>query len=302
MMRKKSYKCCLLLFIVVFMGCGILLEEEYEEVARVGSESITWGDIKEKIRHQPLAVRAKASQSEQVALDLLYKMIENKILVQRAKSLGFTATEEEMIEVEQRSQTKVAQRLAQEFSGFDSDMPSKREEDFLESREAMEDQILIEKLLHSQITEEKIKQYFDDHKEEFSGPDIAVMKFIVVSDPILFEEIDARLNSGQDIDSIVKEFSKVPGFRSREDRKPVDAFRRIGVPMEQIKIGEVTKTKLPKGLSMFIYLEAILNPYEQAHTQIYSVLYDQLLKELKEKTPVKIKKARFKELALSKPL
>lgn len=299
-MKRRGYRGALLFLSVVLVSCGALLEEEYEEVARVGSESIAWGAVKERIRLQPLEMRVKASQSEEVAMNLLEKMIEEKLLVQEAKKLGFTATEEDIVAAQQRNQALAAQRIAEEFSGIGEDLTSGREEDMPQSVEAIEEEIIREKLIHSRISEERMQQYFEEHKEELSGPEKAVMRFIIVKDPILFEQIEMRLKSGQDFESLKKEFSRVPGFHAREDIKPLNAYRTLGVPIDQMKVGDGTKVNLPGGLKMIVIFVAIVTPYEQAQPRIYATLYKQLIQELKEKTPIEIKGKRLKELALSK--
>lgn len=73
------------------------------------------------------------------------------------------------------------------------------------------------------VTEEDLKKYYDEHKEDFKSKESVEASHILVSDENLAREIKDNLNSGEEFENLAKEFSTCP---SKERGGNLGAFTR----------------------------------------------------------------------------
>ncbi len=174
---------CLATVALAFAGDTVI----EEIVARVNSSIVTRGEFQrakaqtlQEIQQQaPQATAADLAAKEK---DVLRDLIDQQLMLQKAKDLGLTAD------------TEVVKRLDEIRKNMKLDTMEDLEkaaaaqgvsyEDF---KQNIANQILFQKVVqqevgaHIQITNEEVKQYYDQHKQELDHPEAVRLSEILIS-------------------------------------------------------------------------------------------------------------------------
>lgn len=255
----RSIKITMLAFTLVMFSVLAQAATINKFVAIVNDEVITQQDI-----DQLLAVLyAQYSQEykgdellqkmEQVKKDILNQVIEDKLVLSRAKELDIKVTESE-----------ISERLDYIKKGFSS------EEEFYKTLETQgvtianlkdryRDQIMMKKLVDYEVKSKisvlpsEISDYYEKHKDQYRGTDSYRVKNILIKakDAVSFElakvEIENvynKLKEGGNFDDFAKQFSQGPNAENGGDMgyiKQGQMLEALDMAIFKLKPGEFSE-------------------------------------------------------------
>lgn len=202
-MTKKLFLICLVSFLLIF-GCRKRSEEK-GIVARVNREPITLEEFnKAFLPYSP-------SREEIPALKrrVLDQLIEKRLKLQEARRLGLRVTDEEL---NQRIRETMGSYPKSEFITF----LAKEKTTFEEWKEKIREDILIEKLITSQVylpikvSEKEITAYYREHQDQFGEPKKFRIRQILAESQTEAEEILKALGKGERFEELAREKSLSP--------------------------------------------------------------------------------------------
>jgi parvulin-like peptidyl-prolyl isomerase len=270
-------------------------------VAIVNDEVITQQDVEqlEAILYAQYVQEYKGGEllqkMEELKKDLLKQMIDDKLILSRAKELNIKATEDEINE-----------KLEYIKSGFPS------EQAFNETLETQgitvanlkdryRDQIMMKKIVEFEIRSRvsvlpsEIVKYYEEHKEDFKLDERYKFRHILIkgSDDVSFElakvEIEGiynKLKEGYDFAELAKEYSQGPNKEQGGDMGYIrrgEMLPELDQVMFSLKPGEISmpvKSKL--GYHIFKLEDITHSGYlslENVKQDIEKLLYQTKLKE-----------------------
>ncbi|MBI5117746.1 SurA N-terminal domain-containing protein [Candidatus Poribacteria bacterium] len=307
-MGRFSYLLCAVALCVV-AGCGLLVEEGREVLAKVDGEPVRLNDLLRRIRELPFEERTKTNDDDRAARlearrRVLKSLVFEKLLAKEAAARGIKIADKdaEAVLVNQReAQASATGNLVEGIKGAASshehahgdERPSRGE------IRQMAERMMIEKLLSEQVSETVAQKYYDGHAQEF-----------VVSPPLLsYELIVVDVSNRKFIDTISQKAAKdkstlAAAILSLPNRPPlVFAGMTPLVPLsgvvptmrekvESLKVGEVSKpfslrqgTKDHYGVARLVsYFDTM--PFEHVKKQIGQKLYQEFLAEIEKKHKV----------------
>jgi peptidyl-prolyl cis-trans isomerase SurA len=203
-----------------------------EIVARVNNEIITREDLEHARASLETEVRDECTNcsAEQIRTqietkdkDLLRDLIDQSLLVQRAKDSGISVDAEVIKRLDAiRLQNKLPSMEALEAE------VTKSGQDFEDFKNQIRDQLLTQELIRKEvgskiiISHEDVVKYYNNHKSEFVRPETVVLREIFVSTegkpdadlPALRKKAenlrDRVLNNGEDFGAMAKRYSDSP--------------------------------------------------------------------------------------------
>ncbi|TVY05425.1 peptidylprolyl isomerase [Paenibacillus cremeus] len=196
MNKKTSNKTWIAAFLVVFVAFGsyvmIYPPKGKAEEAAAKVNGVTIG--KTEVLNQVMASGGK---------ELLNQMIDNEVIRQEAKKAGITVTaadvDNELASTKKMFPTEDAFNQALTSSGMTVDA----------LKQQLETQVTLRKLLEPQInvTDEDIKQYYDQNLESMKTPEQVKASHILVATKEEAESILKDLKNGADFATVAKEKS-----------------------------------------------------------------------------------------------
>jgi peptidyl-prolyl cis-trans isomerase SurA len=283
-------------------GSGVLLHAASEPlnrvVAIVNNEVITLHELNKKIKEMTgLTPEDIKARSEEVFLEtrrqVLDLLIDERITQEKIKELN--------IKVSQRQVEEAVERIKRENQVTHEDLLSKLKMDgltyekYLEKvRKDLERMQLINSEVRSKIiiSEDKVKQYYEEHKAEFSAEEKVHLAGIFIARKApkkeegadeLFkhgEEILAKLRKGADFAELAKKFSEGPGADEGGDLGVFDTaqlepeLRKI---LEGMKVGGYSDLIVrPNGIQIIKLIKregGKRKPLEEVREAVYSILY-----------------------------
>ena len=285
-MAKKIFLICLISFLLIF-GCRKRPEEK-GIVAWVNGESITLGEFnKALLPYSP-------SREEIPALKrrVLDQLIEKRLKLQDARRLGLTVTDEEL---NQRIRETMGSYPKSEFVTF----LAKEKTTFEKWKEKIREDILIEKLITSQVylpikvSEKEITAYYQGHQDQFREPKKFRIRQILVENQAEAEEILNSLRKGEGFEELARKRSLSPdkewggdmGYFSKEEML-AEWEEAVG----KLSPGEVSyPVESPYGWHIF-KLESVKSPR--------TVSLKEARKEIKEKLLLERREGALKEWLL----
>lgn len=257
---------CLAAVLVVVSGCN-RQEKSTDVVAKVNDEKILRSEVEKHYSNQ-MAGSPQQPSGEQAAslkLSILRQLIDEEIMLQRARKLGLLASDEE---VEAKFTEFKAPYTKEEFEKKLKER-SMSEEDF---KKALRRNMTVEKVINKEITSKinitdaDISNYYNEHKAEFNfiEPQFHIAQIIVTPYPSPVQNlkndkatgpeearkkiqmIANRLEAGEDFATVAMNYSEQPntapnggdmGFIPESALKQdPQAFEAIS----KLKIGQIT--------------------------------------------------------------
>lgn len=123
------------------------------------------------------------------------------------------------------------------------------------------------------ITDEELRKYFDEHREEYKTLETRDVQQIFVNDKKIAERVVERARKGENFTRLFHSFNKKEALKKDEGRDTISRGRAgIGKPAFNVKVGEVTDP-IPIGDGFFIVKVLKINAptlqsFEEARTNV----------------------------------
>lgn len=293
-----------------FSSCGLFDPSHDGVVITVGKRAITGDELKKDIRRISSRLGIADQEVTQILKPLINRIINDYLVIEYGKAHGITISENELAGAIREIKRDYPDALFEEMllqSYIDLD----------DWREELRRQLLIRKIMTevtesiTPITFEEIKTYFNFHKDEFKQPQMVRFRQIVTKTREEAEKILERLNKGDNLKELAKEYSLTTETQKGGEDGWVDRGS-LEESMENVlfslpigKISPIVKTpygyhifqvlaKRPGGLKR---LPEVMKEIElKLSNQKNESYYKKWLKELKEQFPVKINQEALNRL------
>lgn len=170
---------------------------------------------------------------------LLEQLIENKLILQRAKEEGLSMTEaameEELADIRDKFGSMEEFEKALEKEGLTLEKYKKDLSEQLTVKAMIEKNVVYK----AKISPKEIEDYYDKHKDEFIKPRMVHIGHILVKDnEKKIQNLYKQLEEGKDFSEMAGQYSEAgdPGFIPLEQLKP--ELREI---VDSLKVGEYSK-------------------------------------------------------------
>lgn len=179
-------------------------------IAVVNGETVTTADFEEELSRELVpseeGVPSSLEQIEPMKKVLLDTMIERALLLQAARAANVHVSSEEV----DRGMLRISSDFPAE--GFEEALAQGQLSSAqLKAKTAM--LLTIEKLFHSTVyprvavTEEEIRQYFEEHRDEFQEPEMVRAQQIVVKGLDDAKKVQRELRSGKKFADLARKYS-----------------------------------------------------------------------------------------------
>ncbi len=225
-------------------------------LAQVNEEMITLEEFNNELQDIKLEhgkLPEDRESLDQLKTAFLDQIINRKLILGEAKRLDIRVSEEEI--------NKTILTLKRDYArGSFKDMLQARGMNFRQWKRRLTEKLLAEKVIHTlaqfnaPIEDKLVKQYYEEHIEEYSFSEQVRARQIVVATEDEAKEILRRLRKGEDFKKLAREKSMMPerlyggdlGFFSRGEMP--EAFDEVF----SLKVGKVSKViKSPYGYHVF---------------------------------------------------
>lgn len=297
MKRTSAFLVWLLLALAVPAWAGEVVEEI---IARVNNDIVTGSELerqKKQLRNELAQQYSGAEldrQYEEREKDLLRDLIDQSLLVQRAKDMGLTA---------ETDVVKRLDRIRQDFKLAtleDLEKEVQRQgipfEDFKNNiRNGILTQMVISREVGQRImiTREEVSQYYEQHKKEMEQPEQVHLREILISTEGKEEsqipeletkarEVLALVKKGDDFQELARKYSDGPTAKEGGD---IGRFERGRMSQElaevvfRLKTGEVSDVIRTRHgfliLKVEEHIDAGIPPLDKVEQRISEILYYQ---------------------------
>jgi peptidyl-prolyl cis-trans isomerase SurA len=290
-MRRLFWVCSMLLILCV--GASAKIVDRI--VAQVNDDIITQSELDRRLSEmrKDLADQYSGDQLteaiKKAEKDTLEKMIEEKLLLQKASELGFKA------DVDLQASSYIEQ-LRKQYNLKDTaefeKMLSQQGLTMQEFRDQLKEQITISSLVsemiasHISILSQDVEKYYKEHIKDFTTPEEVSLSEIVISgeasDEAKANEIHKRLKQGESFATLATQFSKGPTAGKGGNIGSYltsNLSASIVRAISGVKVGEISDVQKEK-TSCVIYRvderkEAKARPLDEVRDEIRKTLYDQ---------------------------
>ena len=205
--KKILYLIPLLLFLLP--GCNLFEKPEKKTVITVGNRKITVLELKHDIKRYTVEMGITEEGLEQILQPLVNRIVDNYLILEYGRREGITILDEELnIAVKNMerdySEQDLRKILLQGYLDYD------------EWKEGLREYLLVKKIIDKAsegippVSHQEIKMYFDSHPDEFKRPAMIKFRQIVLGNKEDAEKIWRRLNQGEDISQLAREYSITP--------------------------------------------------------------------------------------------
>lgn len=299
----KRIKYCFALFICCLFSvlcCQALLAQD-KIIAIVNKDVITQKDLNDFINFMRLQWAAQYEGKEletriqSMKLDLLDKLIEDRLITQRAKKEGIRISPE-----------RIKGRVNEIKRGYGSDS---------EFQDALAKQGLVQADLERKISEQllmltaidmdvrskivinpaEVTDFYQENRSLFVLPEQREFESLAFNERPLANEAFNRLNNGEDMEAIAKEYSlsvsKLACVHNGELRKDIEDT------VFKMNAGEISRPLKIEDSYYLIKLDKIIPPRQQSLTEvqdrIYTVLFNMKMDESLAKWLDEMKKSSY---------
>lgn len=256
---------------LIFYGSFLSAKVVNKTVATVNNEIVTLEDFQKKanplIEQYQRVYKGTDAAEKMKALkkELLGQMVDEKLLRQEAKRQNIVATKQDI----EKGINEVKKRFGPENDYKDYKEELARQGYTEKSFEKdIKEQLMVMKLIEREVkekvgppTEEEIKKYYDDHKDEMKQPEQVKARHILirvdekadmkVQSAALkrIQEVREKVKKGDDFAALAKEYSEDPGSKenggdlgyfSKETMVP--EFSKVAFSLKPGEVSEVVKT------------------------------------------------------------
>jgi len=312
--QVKGWRSLLYLLMIWFVLTG---ETELVDriVARVNDGVITLSELKEAAAPYTASLSDK-EEIRKVEQQVLNTLIEERLIIDKAKNLNITVSEEEIDEAIE----EVKQRHSLDDYQFQQ-LLERQATTWEEYREEIRDQILLTKALNLEVNskielkESDAKKYYEEHLSEFLYPkDVRLRQIFILcpegADPAEqqraqaeAEHIYRELMKGEDFGKLAKKYSQDPSSEKGGDIGYVKEGELLA-PLEevvfQLKEGEISRPiKTKRGYHIFKVEEVRDNrvrPFQEVKDTILNKLYKERFAQRQKQWMEEIREESFVEI------
>ncbi|MGB9668451.1 MAG: peptidylprolyl isomerase [Thermosulfidibacteraceae bacterium] len=177
-MKGFTKKTVITLTILTGLVTTSIAKAEEKILARVNNETITTKDLEEAISTLPPQFRAVVSEDSELKKKLLDRLIEERLLIQEMKRAGVKEDEEIRRKVERFREALLLEKF------------------------------LKDKFSNATATDDEIKSYYENHKEEFKQPEIYELSYISIKDEQKLKKAVEELKKGTPFEEVAKKYSE----------------------------------------------------------------------------------------------
>jgi len=260
---KKFYLIIAVLITGIIISASIFYSQR-QVVARINDETISKEDLYNLL----------VEQNGQAALDSL---VDQSIIKQEA--------EKQKIVISEQTIDKEITELKQSY-GSEEEFNNTLETYGTTLEKVREDiavSLMVEKLLEPEIsiTEEEIKTYFEEHKEEFATAEKVKASHILIASEEEAKKVKEKLDAGEDFATLAKEYSTDTatseqggnlGFFAKGDM--VAEFEEVAFSLEAGSISDPVKTEYGYHIIKVVEKQAAQEAnYEDSKAEIKELLF-----------------------------
>lgn len=286
-----------------------------DEVARVGSDVITVKDLSQAIYRESSKrgddFEKKSKQFLELKKELLEGLIQKKILEKEAQKEGVVVSEQDLEQEIKKYKSRYNELEFQKIL-------EARKIDYNVWREVKRLHLLSDKLIRDKIfsdievPEEKLKEYYEAHKEEFTRPETVRVRQILTDTQEKADALYERLKAGENFARLAHDYSQSP---DRNQGGDVGYIAKGRFPKEfdicfDLKVGELSP--VISGLYGFHIFKVTekkveeLIPFEQVKNQIREWLiiqtredaFKKYYDEVRKKYPVEVNEWVLKKIKI----
>ena len=299
----KKFAVLILLYAVLLFPACLKAEIVDGIVAVVNNEVVTQAELNAILL--PLYTQYKSTYSDEELLkkideakkNILYKLIEDKLILQEAHKIGMPATDEE-----------VAERLEQIKSQFSSSEEFKsalasQGLTVVDLKEKYREQLIKEKMVNREVrsrvsvTPIEIALFYEKNEDDFNLPaQVKVMTIMIrksEADPESntdslkkIKMIELKMAEGEDFTKLAREYSQDPSAVDGGDMGYINKgqmMKKIDEVIFSLQPGEISETiETPVGYHVFKIVEvkeAGAESFDEARMQIENYLFQEKAKE-----------------------
>ena len=299
----KKFAVLILLYAVLLFPACLKAEIVDGIVAVVNNEVVTQVELNAILL--PIYTQYKSTYSDEELLmkideakkNILYKLIEDKLILQEAHKIGMPATDEE-----------VAERLEQIKSRFSSSEEFKsalasQGLTVVDLKEKYREQIMIKKMVNREVrsrvsvTPIEIALFYEKNKDDFNLPaQVKVMTIMIrksEADPESntdslkkIKMIELKMAEGEDFTKLAREYSQDPSAVDGGDMGYIgkgQMMKKIDEVIFSLQPGEISETiETAVGYHVFKIVEvkeAGAESFDEARMQIENYLFQEKAKE-----------------------
>ena len=299
----KKFAVLILLYAVLLFPACLKAEIVDGIVAVVNNEVVTQAELNAILL--PLYTQYKSTYSDEELLmkideakkNILYKLIEDKLILQEAHKIGMPATDEE-----------VAERLEQIKSQFSSSQEFKsalasQGLTVVDLKEKYREQLIKEKMVNREVrsrvsvTPIEIALFYEKNEDDFNLPaQVKVMTIMIrksEADPESntdslkkIKMIELKMAEGEDFTKLAREYSQDPSAVDGGDMGYIgkgQMMKKIDEVIFSLQPGEISETiETPVGYHVFKIVEvkeAGAESFDEARMQIENYLFQEKAKE-----------------------
>ena len=208
-MILKRNLCFLLLLLFALPGCDFFEKPDEKTVITVGEREISVLELKQDIKRYTSEMGITEGSLEQFLQPLVDRIVDNYLILEYGRREGITISDEELnlaVKNMERdySEQDLRKILLQGYLDFD------------EWKESLREYLLVKKIVNKAsenippVSHQEIKVYFDSHPDEFKRPAMVKFRQIVLENKEDAEKIWRRLNLGEDMSQLAREYSITP--------------------------------------------------------------------------------------------
>lgn len=234
-----------LLFLFLFLSFPLYAAVVDKIVATVNGEPVTLSEL-ERILQPVYKQYEQIYQGDeleeakrQARHGLLDQLIENKLILQKAKEEGISITEaameEELADIKDKFGSLEEFQSALEKEGLTLEQYKKDLSDQLTIKAMIEREVLAK----AKVSPLEVEEYYNNHKDEFVNPRMVHIGHILIKDnERKIQNLYKQLGEGKDFTELASQYSEAgdPGYISIGQLKP--ELREI---VDSLKVGEYSK-------------------------------------------------------------